>query len=122
LIEPSDTFFTEATKMLEVGNFKSGSLSKPAAAALCYQVGAAVRPDALSCEAGRCKATVVNGLIVRFGNTGTTPAQQVQAAQRTEVSNVLETQSKEFLGYSSMVWFDSLQGEFKKRLQAFTPK
>ena len=122
LIEPSDTFFTEAAKMLEVGNFKSGSLIKPGAAALCYQAGAAVRPDALSCEAGRCKATVVNGLIVRFGNTGTTPAQQVQAAQRTEVSNVLESQSKEFLGYSSMVWFDSLQGEFKKRLQAFTPK
>jgi hypothetical protein len=65
---------------------------------------------------------VVNGLIVRFGSGGAAPGQQVQAAQRTEVANVLESQMREYLGYSSMVWLDSLQGEFKKRLQAFSPK
>ncbi|MEI7783180.1 MAG: hypothetical protein WCK08_02260 [Betaproteobacteria bacterium] len=122
LVEPSPAFFTEATQMLDAGNFKSGSLSKPVTPSLCFQVGAAIRPDATKCEGGRCKATVVNGLIVRFGNGGAAPGQQVQAAQQTEVSNVLEAQMREFLGYSSMLWFDALQGEFKKRLQAFTPK
>jgi hypothetical protein len=122
LLELNETFFADVTKMLDVGNFKSGSLTKPVSPGLCYQAGAAVRPDGLNCEAGRCKATVVNGLLVRLGPNGTPPSQQVQAAQRTDVSNVQEAQLQNFYGYSSMLWFDSLQTEFKKRLQAFVPK
>jgi hypothetical protein len=57
-----------------------------------------------------------------LGPNGTPPSQQVQAAQRTDVSNVQEAQLQNFYGYSSMLWFDSLQTEFKKRLQAFVPK
>jgi len=122
LVELSDSFFNDATKMLDVGNFKLDTLKKPTSPSLCYQAGAAVRPDALSCQNGRCKATVVNGLIARFGNNGTVPTQQVQAAQRTEISNVQENQLQNFYGFSSMLWFDGLQGEFKKQLQSFNPK
>jgi len=122
LVELNENFFADTAKMLEIGNFKSGSLTKPTPANFCYQAGAAVRPDALSCQGGRCKATVVNGLIARFGNTGTVPTQQVQAAQRTEISNVQENQLQNFYSYSSMLWFDSLQGELKKQLQSFNPK
>jgi hypothetical protein len=108
--------------MLDIGNFKTSTIEKPKSPSVCYQVGSALRPDAQTCEGGRCKATVVNGLIVRFGNIGTQPAQQVQSAQKTEISNIQENQLLNFFGYSSMMWFDSLQGELKNRLQNFTPK
>lgn len=122
LIETSEEVHSSIIKMLDVGNFKSDSITKANPSNLCFQVGSALRPDVQNCESGRCKATVVNGLIVRFGSTGTTPSQQVQAAQKTEITNIQENQLNEFYGYSSMMWFDSLQGELKNRLQNFVQK
>lgn len=122
LVETGDSFFKLTERMLDVGNFRTDVLKKAAAPALCYQAGAAVRPDAVKCEAGRCRATVVSGLIARFGPVGGAPTQQVQAAQQTEVSNFAEARAREFLGYQSMLWFDGLQGELKKKTQIFAPK
>jgi hypothetical protein len=122
LLETNEDVYSSIIKMLDVGNFKFESITKAKPSNLCYQVGSALRPDVQNCENGRCKATVVNGLIVRFGNTGATHSQQVQAAQKTEITNIQENQLNEFYGYSSMMWFDSLQGELKNRLQNFVQK
>jgi hypothetical protein len=123
MIEVSDDFFDMTTKLLDLGNFKSGSIQKSSTPAVCYQAGAAARPDGVKCENGRCSATVVNGLIVRFGPAPIGPSnQQVQAAQQTQVSNILESSQREFLGFNSMLWFDTHQAELKKKLQNFSPK
>jgi hypothetical protein len=122
LLETNEDVYSSIIKMLDIGNFKFESITKAKPSNLCYQVGSALRPDVQNCENGRCKATVVNGLIVRFGNTGATPSQQIQSAQKTEITNIQENQLNEFYGYSSMIWFDSLQGELKNRLQNFIQK
>lgn len=124
VVEVGDAFYDTTAKMLDIGNFKwSGVLKKPAAPTLCYQAGAALRPDNVACEGGRCKATVVNGLILRLGDVGgAAPARQIQAAQRTEASNIAEPQLREFVAVQSMAWFDALMAEFRKRVSAAAVK
>jgi hypothetical protein len=56
-------------------------------------------------------------LITRFR----LPAGQkdIQAAQRTAVEGVPEVQRDQYLSLQSMVWFNQLQSELKKKLVSF---
>jgi len=102
--------------LLSSGMFRADikSAQRPVA---CFQPGFAIRVDTPKCEAGFCNASVLNGLITRFR----LPAGQkdIQAAQRTAVEGVPEVQRDQYLSLQSMVWFNQLQSELKKKLVSF---
>jgi len=102
--------------LLSAGMFRADikSAQRPVA---CFQPGFAIRVDAPKCEAGFCNASILNGLITRFR----LPAGQkdIQAAQRTAVEGFQEMQRDQYLSLQSMVWFNQLQSELKKKLVSF---
>lgn len=102
--------------LLKAGMFRADikAAQRPVA---CFQPGFAIRVDTPKCEAGFCNASVLNGLITRFR----LPAGQkdIQAAQRTAVEGVPEVQRDQYLSLQSMVWFNQLQSELKKKLVSF---
>jgi hypothetical protein len=113
MVEVAEGLDTRINTLLKVGLFEPVVKAPPMPTA-CFQPGFAIRVENLKCETGLCGASVLNGLITKLRLPS--GAKDVQAAQRTAVEGFPEQQRDQYLSLRSMVWFNQLQADLKKKL------
>jgi hypothetical protein len=113
MVEVAEGLDTRINTLLKVGLFEPVVQAPPTPTA-CFQPGFAIRVENLKCETGLCGASVLNGLIAKLRLPS--GAKDVQSVQRTAVEGFPEQQRDQYLSLRSMVWFNQLQADLKKKL------